>query len=647
MNNEKAMVHTTMPHRVLCLEKWLHLRNFDIQSERNDFLCIYYCTMLSYLKSETAKQFTREINNKLTAPLSDSFLNKYICGSIDKKESLLRFTNTCIKVKLGMTDTEYNSLEFDVKKNDLERRAKNRSKRNERNDFIRQLYRQGKSKTEIQEETNTSIRQIERIIAPIAAAGKDIRNLKIQQLHKEGKTNTEIAEEMHCSRDTVSSVLRSENSTKRVSDTKKEKGTSSKKNTIPNTERFYAMYSEQAAMESCKNVDVLSFLSDSRDNLLITGSAGTGKSYLLRQYVKSLSPQDRKKVLITAPTWKAAQNLDGITIHKAFGLNTAIQNTAPVNVIPPLLHGIETLIIDEISMLRIDVFNKVMQTIDYIEEECSYKIRIIGVGDFGQLQPVADKEDMAAIRKLYPDAAGVYCFQSAYWDTLHFKRITLHEIYRQLDPAFSDTLTKLKYGCTDTISWFNNHCDTDFDRDAITIVPTNDLVSQYNEKKISELTECVFQEYPAFYRGELPPELPAPETLKLAVDCRIMVLRNGSKYKNGQLGTVAAIEESCLKVCLDDSPDTVTSIPKVSWTLENGTKYTQFPVCLAYAITVNKAQGCTFDSINIDRGNGFFLPGHLYVALSRCRTVKGIHLVTKLKEKDVYTDEEALKMTLC
>lgn len=161
------------------------------------------------------------------------------------------------------------------------------------------------------------------------------------------------------------------------------------------------------------------------------------------------------------------------------------------------------------------------------------------------------------------------------------------------------------------------------------------------------MTQYVFHEYPASYRGELPSELPAPDILKLAVGCRVMVLRNGSKYKNGQLGTVAAIEESCLKVRLDDSPDTVTAIPKVSWTLENGTKYTQFPVCLAYAITVNKAQGCTFDSVNIDRGNGFFLPGHLYVALSRCRTVKGIHLITKLKEKDVYTDEEALKMTLC
>ena len=131
----------------------------------------------------------------------------------------------------------------------------------------------------------------------------------------------------------------------------------------------------------------------------------------------------------------------------------------------------------------------------------------------------------------------------------------------------------------------------------------------------------------------------------LAEYCRIMVLRNEKQYKNGQLGTVIEIHENCLKVKLDDNPDKTIQIKKAKWILDNGTEYIQYPVCLAYAITVNKAQGCTFDAINIDRGNGFWLPGQLYVALSRCKTVRNIHLVRKLRYQDLHYDEEALKMT--
>ena len=123
-----------------------------------------------------------------------------------------------------------------------------------------------------------------------------------------------------------------------------------------------------------------------------------------------------------------------------------------------------------------------------------------------------------------------------------------------------------------------------------------------------------------------------------------MILKNGKTYKNGQLGTLIDIEDNGLRVQLDGSSETIT-IPKEKWVLSNGTTYSQYPVCLAYAITVHKAQGCTFDAINIDRGNGFWLPGQLYVALSRCKSVRNIHLVRKLQYQDLHYDEEALKMT--
>lgn len=182
------------------------------------------------------------------------------------------------------------------------------------------------------------------------------------------------------------------------------------------------------------------------------------------------------------------------------------------------------------------------------------------------------------------------------------------------------------------------------DSNAITIVPTKELADNYNNAKLRELWYLFCEEFEAQYDGPLTDDLPAPMKITLASDCRIMILKNGITYKNGQLGTLIDIEDNGLHVQLDGSSETIT-IPKEKWVLSNGTTYSQYPVCLAYAITVHKAQGCTFDAINIDRGNGFWLPGQLYVALSRCKTVRNIHLVRKLRYQDLHYDEEALKMT--
>ena len=385
-------------------------------------------------------------------------------------------------------------------------------------------------------------------------------------------------------------------------------------------------------LEVCKNT---------KRNVLILGSAGTGKTTLAREYLKSLSKKDRAKVLAVAPTWKAVTNLSGTTVHRAFELSCSIQQDTPIEEVPKALKNIDTIIIDEISMLRVDIFNRMIQIIRYAEQQNNHPIRIIAIGDFGQLAPVCIAEDKDALEKEYP---GVYCYDSPLWESLDFQKIVLHQVHRQEDKRFADHLELLKYGCKSVVEWFNDNCCTGFSYDAITICPTNELVKEYTERYVKENWHYCFDTYEAEYDGSLTDELPVEQNIQLGL-CRIMFLWNGKQYKRGDFAMIESFSDDGIDVTMEKTGERI-QVQRETWTLSNGTKYTQYPMCLACAITVHKAQGCTFDEVNIDRGNGFWMPGQLYVALSRCRTPYGIHLVKPLKEKDVHADLKALGMMI-
>lgn len=648
MENEDLRLFTTMPHRVLCLEKWLKMREYQLSAEQYNFLCIYYCTLLSYHSAEAAKKYTREINKRLLHPLSDYSLNKSIFERIDKQTSIFRFTNQCIKEKLGITEAEYEALGFDVKKRELAGRAQRKQERIERNELIKLLYRQGKSRQEIQMAAGVSIKTVERVISDIAAVQKDIRNLTIVQLHKEGKTNIEIAEELGCNRDTVSAVLKTEPGLK-----KRCKSAGNKKAQSRKAEQehgnLYAMYREQVERDSaqCENADAYRFLSDTKENLLIYGSAGTGKSSLVNRYIDSLPEQQRKKVLLVAPTWKAASILGGITVHSAFQIGLSVQEDVPVSEIPKHLLKYDTVIIDEISQLRVDVTTRMIRMIKAMEQQKRHPVRVIAIGDFGQLAPVVLRDDAQRIKAYYPASEGVSCYHSPLWNSLNFKKVPLMKIYRQEDTELSDYLCMLKYGCKEAVDWFNHHCSAGEDAGGIYLCTTNASVDYYNQLMLSKQQSQTSVTYAAQYEGMLPEELPIEKSITLGIGYRVLFLWKGKEYRKGELGTVVSVEKDCIHVRMDTTGKEI-KVYRHTWILEDGVEYRQFPVCLGFAITVHKSQGCTFQKVNIVRGsNGFFLPGQLYVALSRCRTVNGIHLVEPLQEKDLFVDEEALKMTLC
>ena len=605
----KNRIICTMEHRINWLSEWLEMRSYDIRDERKDFLCIIYNTAKAYLKDEAAQEKTIQINYNLSLPFSREKIQKHIFDSIDKRSSILSYTNQRIKELLKITDEEYAVLDPDRVSREREERFERKIARNERDEEIISLYLQGVPKKEIARRFDISKKTVQR---------------KINE-HKE--------RQKRAARDFIGTFFTIPSS-------------SEDNSAIANSDEqkmaklFLRSYKEKMESEGCdEQLKALEIWASTKRNLLILGDAGTGKSFLARTYLNTLTKKDRAKVLIVAPTWKAVTNLSGTTIHRAFELSCSIQQDTPIEEVPKALKNIDTIIIDEISMLRVDVFNRMVQIIRFTEQKYNHPIRIIAIGDFGQLAPVCVAEDKETLEKDYP---GIYCYDSPLWDSLDFQKIVLYQVHRQEDKRFADHLSLLKYGCKSVVQWFNDNCCRGFSYDAITICPTNELVKEYTERYVKENWHYCFDTYEAEYDGSLTDELPVDKNIQLGL-CRIMFLWNGKQYKRGDFAMIESFSDDGIDVTMEKTGERI-QVQRETWTLSNGTKYTQYPMCLACAITVHKAQGCTFDEVNIDRGNGFWMPGQLYVALSRCKTPYGIHLVRPLKEKDVHADLKALGM---
>ena len=598
-----------MNHRLNWLMEWLKMRDYTIREERMDFLCIIYNCAKVYLVDEAAQKKTMEVNSLLSLPFSEEKLQQHIFDSIDKRKRLIKYTNLKIKELLRITDEEYALLDPDRRERERTERAERKKAKAQQAEEILDLYELGVPLDEIAQRTAVSVKTVRR----------RIKAFQQQEQAAESVTGTDFT------------ILRS---------TEGESVVTNFDNRMKAQELFVS-YNRKGglSMFGDEQLHALGLLMTTDVNFLVLGHAGCGKTTLIKQYMDSLTTEERKKVLIVAPTWKAASNLGGITVHSAFALNGSIQNDTPVTYIPKALKDMDTLIIDEISMLRVDVFTRIVRIIKHTERITHKQIRIIAIGDFGQLAPVCVPTVKEQLDKNY---AGFYCFNSPLWDSLHFEKIVLYEAHRQADEDFADHLTMLKYGYSSITSWFNLKCSKGFSKSAITICTTNEAVRDYTKRYIQEHPSCGFETFEAEYDGFLTEELPADKTLTLGF-CKVLFLWNGVHYKRGDFGTIVKMGSKGISVKMDTTGEEIL-VGKKTWTLANGTQYTQYPLCLACAITVNKAQGCTFAEVNIDRGSGFWMPGHLYVALSRCTTLSGIHLVRPLKEKDVHVDVSALEI---
>ena len=632
-----------MTDRMKWLKGWLRKRNYDIGDKRKDFIFFYYCTLLGIYPAKIARQMVLTINSRFVEPLDEYAVNSII-RTVNTNHGYRQQNNTIVDT-LGITTAEVEALRIGHNLKEIAEREQRQHDRLARDEQIIEKYMSGYRTSEIADVLpDISTRTIERVIQEHARQKKLSRNTTIFQLADEGKSVADIAKEVGCSKPTVRSVLKGKKPTDiTITESLRNENDAPSFADPVGMELFLQYKAEvgQATPEDYNNA--LSELQATRQNIRIVGTGGTGKTQLIKDYLAWLPPSERNSTLVVAPTGLAASHIDGLTVHKAFGLSNEVQAKEPPKHIPQSLLKLQRVIIDEISMLRIDIFEQIIAMLQSIEVQEHRHIQLIVLGDFGQLEPVCTKEDRKLLRQLYPNSKGIYAFHSELWDKLNFHRIVLKYNFRQEDLEMSQQLTALKYGSYDAVRWFNRNCNPFTDDRAVYICPKNEDVEKYNHAAMEQFEDEIKTVFKA-KSEEIAPntELPCPKELHLATGMRVMTVVNDRKYKNGSIGSILQVNPKSIRVLLD-SGDLVT-VHRKKFTLSDGSSYEQLPVVLAYAFTVHKCQGCTFDAVVIVPG--FFAAGQLYTALSRCRSLDGICIDGILDFNDLIIDLDALRMTI-
>lgn len=409
--------------------------------------------------------------------------------------------------------------------------------------------------------------------------------------------------------------------------------------------------------------DALHFMEQTRDHIFLTGRAGTGKSTLLK-YFRS---KTTKKHVVLAPTGVAALNVKGQTIHSFFGFHPAIEKRLVRKMHSDnadFFEAIETIIIDEISMVRADLLDCVDKALRLNRgrpREAFGGVQMIFIGDLYQLPPVVSREEGSRFESEYQSP---YFFSADVMISTAVRVIELQKVHRQKEQVFVELLNNVRSGILgpkDTSIWNERH-DPFFDPTEQTdhivhLTTTNKMADQRNAFELKRLSgkECVLT---AQSFGELGDRrMPSEATLKVKEGARIMFTTNDpmKRWVNGSLGEISRIRKQGLaklpmiEVLLESGECVEVSQHKweiFEYTLHGKAieeeivgSYSQYPIALAWAVTIHKAQGKTFDHVLVDVGWGAFAHGQMYVALSRCRTFGGITLLKPFRSQDVIVDQ--------
>ncbi|MDX2128869.1 MAG: AAA family ATPase [Chloroherpetonaceae bacterium] len=401
------------------------------------------------------------------------------------------------------------------------------------------------------------------------------------------------------------------------------------------------------------------------DCLFITGSAGTGKSTLLTYFRENTV----KNVVVLAPTGIAALNVGGQTIHSFFKFPIGVITGQAIKKAekPELYKAIDTLIIDEISMVRADIIDGIdhfMRTNGRDKKLPFGGAQVIMIGDVFQLPPVVTSEEEQTLFGSYYETP--YFFSAKVFDSLLLRKIRLNKIFRQRDPHFIEVLQAIRSNTAtnETLQTINQRFFPEFIPDAedfyVWLTSTNDLAAQINTSRLLQLRENESR-FTAAIDGRFDKKFfPAEETLVLKKNAQVMFLKNdpSKRWVNGTIGKVKEVLSESVKVEIEtDGIRKIVTAERVEWEIlkydfnsktkqissQSAGKFIQFPLRLAWAVTIHKSQGKTFDRVVIDMGRGAFAHGQLYVALSRCRTLNGIMLRSKVRPRDIIVDERIVR----
>ena len=403
-------------------------------------------------------------------------------------------------------------------------------------------------------------------------------------------------------------------------------------------------------------------------SVFLTGKAGTGKTTFLRYMTETVG----KRVVVLAPTGVAAINAGGSTIHSFFQLPLCpylpdVKELVTEYQMPEkyrslkkervkIIRTLDLLIIDEISMVRADLLDAVDMTLRrYRRNDKPFGgVQLLMIGDAQQLSPVVRENERHYMAQVYPSP---YFFHSKALQKLDYVTIELQKVHRQKDERFLEILNAIRENRTDqkTLDSLNarvNAFSGNDEEEVIRLTTHNAQADEVNARKLAELPGEAY-EFAADIDGDFPENIyPADEVLTLKKGAQVMFIRNDSngEYYNGKIGKIEEIGPGGV-ISVADSDGGLVTVAPVDWensqyVLDEETKeirqsiagtFRQIPLRIAWAITIHKSQGLTFDKVIIDAGAAFAF-GQVYVALSRCRSLEGISLDTPVRSSSIYSD---------
>lgn len=419
-------------------------------------------------------------------------------------------------------------------------------------------------------------------------------------------------------------------------------------------------------------------LKSTNANVFLTGKAGTGKSTFLRYLCKKLE----KKYVILAPTGVAAVNVGGVTIHSFFQM--------PLRPVPPddpdysvkalkaskkfsrrkkkLIQELDLIIIDEVSMVRPDMIDFIDRALRGIRGKRGVPfggVQLLLVGDIFQLEPVVTSDTRQILARYYSD---FFFFNANAYKEANLVSVELRKIYRQTDSKFIDMLDRIRlnHATSEDFAILNSRAgagatqqDVAKDRFAIVLASRRDAAAAINSEKMEELPteEFVFE---GKIEDDFPEKiLPTDLSLTLKEDAQVMLIRNDKEHRwvNGTLARIKSIEKDVITIELEDGREEVVereTWENINYTYDENEKkvkeevigrFTQYPLKAAWALTIHKSQGLTFNNVTIDMGGGAFSAGQTYVALSRCRSLEGLNFINPLRRYDIIVSKSAAEFS--